>query len=131
MHIDQILFSLASFLFILMPIMSWVSTIIALVLPGAKQPLNRFEFQDKVFRLLLIIVGVRVLMVGLALTSMDPMLINSLNAIPIILYSIIAYRVAQRLSGMGYNRFLGLVCIIPVLGPIIVGYLYFTVRERS
>jgi len=50
MHIDQILFSLASFLFILMPIMSWVSTIIAVVLPGAKQPLGRIEFQDKVVR---------------------------------------------------------------------------------
>lgn len=131
MQIDQILFSLASFFFIVMPIMSWASTIIAVILPGAKQPLGRFEFQEKVFRLLIIILVVRVLMVGLVLISMDPMLVNGLNLIPIILYSVIAFRVAQRLRGMGYNRFFAVVCILPVIGPGTVAYLYFTVRERS
>ena len=51
--------------------------------------------------------------------------------IPTVLYATGVSLAAKRIKGMGYNRFLSLFGCLPVIGPVLLSWLAFTIRERE
>lgn len=135
MHLDQIIFSNAIFISVALPLGATLLSVVAILLPKSKMPILRNQFQLSVAKILLAIVAVRISVYFAIFLTSDTGLIGALSRVavvfPVILYAILSFKVAQRLTGMGYNRFLALTCVIPLVGPMIVAFLCVTIHERK
>jgi hypothetical protein len=132
---DQIVYSNAIFLLIGLPIGSALFTLISIFLPKSKLPILRNQFQSSVIKIVLAILAIRasffIVIFQISDAETIKILSQSATVLPAILYAILSFKVAQRLVGMGYNRFLALICVIPLAGPMIIAVLYLTIHEKA
>ena len=149
MPLDQVIYTTGLFLIILMPLMSIYGAPVAILLPAAKKPISRDQYQSAIIRYFTYIIGLIILGIIVAsfitvdmssvqteeqyFTEMTKkgLLQGAFRLVPILIYSIITYKVAQRLVGMGYSRFYAVICIVPFVGPATVLYLFLTLHERK
>lgn len=135
MQMDQIIYTNIMYLFIVLPIVSSLFILIAILLPKSKSPLERYAFQSFAIKIFIFIIGIRFVAFYLFTQTTNTesvMFLNSFAAIlPIAAYTFLTFRVSQRLTGMGYNRFWGLLCAIPIIGPVLAGFLCVTIHERK
>lgn len=149
MPLDQILYTSGLFLIISMPLMSIYGAPIAVLLPSAKKPISRDQYQSAIIRYFAYIIGLLILgiivasfiTVDLSAVQTEEQYFNEMTKklllqaafrfVPIFIYSIITFKVAQRLVGMGYSRFYAVICIVPFVGPAMVAFLFFTIRGQN
>ena len=134
------------FLFFIPLISMFFSPFLVLFI-GKNSELGRTQFQNKLILWLGLAIVISTLgKLGYLGTSIPSpqmaddgnIIINRVNIsfistafIPGILFSICVRSAAKRLKGMGYNRFLSLLALLPFIGPMLLIWLAFTIRERK
>lgn len=133
METNQFLISILIALFVAVPWGSWLTTIILMALPYAQKPISRQQFQssakNSVGFILIVQLALYIsLFIGLLA---DLRIATGAGYLSFFAYSYLCMKVAQRLTGMGYKRFYGLICIAPIIGPAFISYLLITNHERK
>lgn len=135
MQIDQIIYSNALFLFLFLPALSIVFIFPSIFLPKAKIKIERYQYQSTVIKILFLLIITRAVGMTITLQATNEVIQQAGQVlaliIPTIIYTIITFKACQRLAGMGYSRFFGILCAIPLLGPVMIFFLYMKVHERK
>jgi len=129
---EWVILSSLTFLLVLPPMSLLVSFFLVLFIKFNGN-LLRIKYQNKLA--LWMVLTFLVLALGRVEYSLElhllPVVPQVVGVVPFILYSICVANAAKRLQGMNYNKFLGLLGCLPFIGPLILIWLAFTIRERS
>lgn len=127
---------------ILIPFLSTIFSILLVLFAGRESYLLRSQYQNK----LLLLTGAAIIINILGQLGYlgRPITLDQVNGkeitapfhlistvfIPTMIFAVCVRYAAKRLIGMGYNRFLSLLAVVPVFGPCFLFWLALTVKER-